>query len=479
MPFPTKRGAGAWRIVLLVVVVGTVAGAAVMDRGARRRPNVLLVSIDSLRADHVGAYGHPQDTTPTIDALARDGALFAWAITSAPWTIPAHATLLTGLPPEVHGVTSYVRRLAPDAVTLAEALRDAGWDTAAFVSGPTVSARYGFDQGFASFDESVVEQDHHKSPQGATSPGVIALVDGFLQRWSDDGRRQPFFVFLHLWDVHYDYAPPPPYDRMFDPGYVGDLTSENYIRNPRIHRGMDPRELDHVRALYDGEIRFTDDHLGRLIARLRELGVLDDTIVVVTSDHGDEFFEHGLKGHAVSVFDEVVHVPLVIRYPRRIPAGLRIDEQVRLMDVPATILGLANVPPPQGFAGAKLAERHRAVDLSGSLDRGRRDAVPVLPAFSQNLIAIRHESVRTRTAKLITVSTLGGDRKRRMLFDLAADPGERTNLARTQPAPAFAPLLQTALDAWHAETARQTDLSASLVPQPAQEERLRALGYVQ
>lgn len=478
MTGPAQRGAGAWRIVLLVVVF-VIAVAAALHSPGRARPNVLLVSIDSLRADHVGAYGHAKDTTPTIDALAHDGTLFEWAITSAPWTIPAHATLLTGLPPEVHRVTSYTRRLAPEAVTLAEVLRDSGWDTAAFVSGPTVSARYGFDQGFASFDESVAEQDQIKARQGATSPGVVALVDAFLSRWSDDARQRPFFVFLHLWDVHYDYVPPPPYDRMFDPGYEGDLTTEDYPNNPRIWRGMDARELDHVRALYDGEIRFTDHHLGRLVARLRELGVLDDTIVVVTSDHGDEFFEHGLKGHALSVFDEVLHVPLVIRYPRRVAAGRRIVEQVRLMDVPATILGLADVPAPQGFGAPGLAERHRATDLSSWLGRGARTAMPTLPAFSQNLVGVRHESLRTPTAKLITVTTPRDGKKRTLLFDLAADPGERTNLARAETAPPFGPLLQTTLEAWQAETARQTGLSTRSVPQPAQEERLRALGYVE
>lgn len=480
MSAPTGGGAGGGRIVLLVAVVA-VAWAAVARSPmlGPDRPNVLLVSIDSLRADHVGAYGHAKDTTPTIDALARDGALFAWAITSAPWTIPAHATLLTGLPPEVHRVTSYTRRLAPEAVTLAEVLRDSGWDTAAFVSGPTVSARYGFEQGFGSFDESVSEREQSEKRQSPTSPTVVSLVDAFLQSWSDDGRRRPFFVFLHLWDVHYDYAPPPPYDRMFDPDYQGDLTTENYMRNARIRRGMDARDLDHVRALYDGEIRLTDDHLGTLVERLREMGVLDDTIVVVTSDHGDEFFEHGLKGHAVSVFDEVLHVPLVIRFPGRVAAGLRVEQQVRLMDVPATILGLAGVRPPPGFGAPSLAERHRATDLSPALAPGSRTPVPVLPAFSQNTVGFRHESIRTPTAKLITVTKPRDGGKRTLLFDLAADPGERKNLVRAEPAPPFAALLQSTLEAWQAEAAREADRSVKNVPQPAQEERLRALGYVE
>jgi arylsulfatase A-like enzyme len=440
---------------------------------------VLLVSIDSLRADHLGSYGHRNDTSPTIDALAREGALFEAAISSAPWTIPAHATMLSGLPPEVHGVTSYRRRLAPEAITLAEVLRDAGYATAAFVSGPTVMAQHGFDQGFASYDESMVEPDRRKSARGQTSPGLVTLVDGFLHRWSDDGRRAPFFVFLHMWDVHYDYAPPPPYDRMFDPDYQGDMTADDFTRNTRITAKMDPRDLAHVRALYDGEIRCTDDHLGRIVATLRALDALDDTIVVVTADHGEEFFEHGLKGHGVALHDEVIRIPLVVRWPRRIAAGQRVSEQVRLGDLAPTILGLAGVPSPPGFAAPQLGEPNRALDVTSWITSRDAGACPALPAFSQTLIGLRHESVRTPTAKLIRRENPKSGKTRTMLYDLEADPREKTDLAPLEPRLAFAPALQAMLAEWRAETGRQTALSTKLVPARAQEERLRALGYVE
>ena len=247
----------------LAVVVASVAWAFAGARQQPRRataparPNVLLVSIDSLRADHLGSYGYERDTSPAIDALAREGVLFAQAIAPAPWTVPSHMTLLTGLPPEVHDVVSVRQKLSPDAVTLAEVLQGAGYDTAAFVSGPTVMAHFGFDHGFALYDESMVERRAKRAGSAVSSPGLVDLVSGWLGRWSDAGRRAPFFVFLHMWDVHYDYVPPPEYVERFDPGYAGDVDTRNFETSERLRRDMDPRDLQHVIALYDGEIRFT------------------------------------------------------------------------------------------------------------------------------------------------------------------------------------------------------------------------------
>ncbi len=471
-----------WRVLPLLVVAVVVLRAIVPGGGAPvARPNVLLVSIDSLRADHLGTYGYARDTSPTIDRLAREGVVFETAISSAPWTIPAHATMLTGLPPEVHGVVSWRHRLAPEALSLAEILQGAGYDTAAFVSGPTVMAQFGFDQGFALFDESMAEPDRERSSKGVTSPGLVALVDAHLDRWDAAGRAAPFFVFLHMWDVHFDYAPPAPYDRMFDPDYQGDLRADDFERNPRINPKMDPRDLEHVVALYDGEIRYTDDHLGRIVARLEALGVLDDTIVVVTSDHGDEFFEHGRKGHAKTLFDEVLHVPLVVRYPRRVAFGRRIEQQVRLMDVAPTIVGLAGVPVPESFGGPGLAAGHRYADLTPFL-AGRRTPppVPALPAFSANSVFIgKQQSLRTQEAKLIRLQRKNVDGVVTSLFDLVADPGERTNLANAKEPPPFAATLSRAHAGWRDDTGHQGSVALALEPTPKHQARLRALGYVQ
>jgi arylsulfatase A-like enzyme len=475
----------AIRICGLVAVAAAVlwALASAAERAQQgapsARPNVLLISIDSLRADHLGSYGYRRDTSPAIDALAREGVLFEHAISSAPWTVPAHMTLLTGLPPEVHGVTSVREKLSPDATSLAEVLQAAGYDTAAFVSGPTVMAQYGFDQGFASYDESMVERRQQHLGESVTSPGLTELVNGWLHRWRAAGARAPFFVFLHYWDVHYDYVPPAEYARRFDPDYAGDLDVRRFEGNPRLKASMDPRDLQHLIALYDAEIRFTDDHLARVVATLRALGVLDDTIVVVTADHGEEFFDHGQKGHAKTLYDEVLRVPLIVRYPRRVTFGQRVAAQVRLMDVAPTLLGLAGVPAPDGFAGGALSPDYRAADLTPYVAGRHRAPLPPLVAFSSNrwLRADQH-AVRTATAKLIRHDKPPPSRPAPVeLFDLTADPGEQANLADTSP-----PLLATLdslLARWRDEAGQQTKLAVDLRAVPQHEARLRALGYVE
>jgi arylsulfatase A-like enzyme len=470
----------------LAVVVASVAWAFAGARQQPRRataparPNVLLVSIDSLRADHLGSYGYARDTSPTIDALAREGVLFENAISPAPWTVPAHMTLLTGLPPEVHDVVSVRQKLSPDAVTLAEVLQGAGYETAAFVSGPTVMAHFGFDQGFALYDQSLVERQPKRAGGAVSSPGLVDLVSAWLDRWSEAGRRAPFFVFLHMWDVHYDYVPPREYVERFDPGYTGDVDTRNFETNERLRRDMDPRDLQHVVALYDGEIRFTDDHLARLVARLRALGVLDDTIVVVTSDHGEEFFEHGQKGHAKTLYDEVLHVPLVVRYPRRIASGQRIAAPVRLMDVAPTILGLADVPTPEGFGASELSPEHRFADLTPHVAGRHPQPVPALAAFSVNRwLGGRQSAVRTADAKLIRYDKPLPNHPHTEVFDLVRDSGEHANLFGTGAAQPFLATLDPLLVAWRADTGRQTKLALARKPTAQSEERLRALGYVQ
>lgn len=478
------RGGRAIRWCGLAAVVASCVAALATGRGlkfpAPVRPNVLLVSIDSLRADHLGAYGYGHDTSPAIDALARDGVLFEQAISPAPWTIPSHMTLLTGLSPEVHGVVSRRHRLSPDAITLAEVLRDAGYDTAAFVSGPTVMRRYGFDQGFGSYDESMVQEQSGRPGSVVTSPGLVERVGGYLEGWSAGGRKQPFFVFLHMWDVHYDYVPPAEYVSLFDPDYAGDLDATGFEGNPRLVTGMPSRDLQHLIALYDGEIRFTDDHLARIVARLREMGVLDDTVLIVTADHGDEFFEHGQKGHAKTLYDEVLRVPLVIRYPHGIAAGQRVAGQVRLMDVAPTVLGLAGVPQPAGFAGAKLAPEHRAVDLTAYVTGTSRPPLPALVAIGSNRwLGAQQHSVRTTRAKLIRNERAPPNASETELYDIEKDPGERRNLRGSAAEPALLSALAPKLDASLAD-ARAARLGAvELVPAPRHEARLRALGYVE
>ena len=424
--------AGLSGLGLLAIVSGAGAGvfagapeAPPPPDGAK--PNILLISIDSLRADHVHSYGYERETSPSMDALAQEGVLFRYTVAPTSWTLPAHVTMLTSLPPAYHKVTADLTRLDPEAVTLAEVLRAAGYETAAFVSGAYLRAEYGHRQGFDHFDDYSALPLAWNAHRQITSPDLLRLVTKWIDDWDRGGRRRPFFIFLHMWDVHYDYDPPSPYDRMFDPDYTGSITSENFEGNRAINPKMDPRDLEHIVALYDGEIRYTDEHLGRLFSFLRERGVFDDTVVTVTSDHGDEFFEHGKKGHRRTLYDEVLLVPLIMRYPKRIPAGKVVTDQVRLIDLAPTLLSLAGVDPPDSFGLARLDPEYAGRDLSAYW----REAEPPPPVPAYGQLSYQLGSVRTNDWKLIV--RLTGD-PRPELYNLREDPGEQNDLSDRQTA---------------------------------------------
>jgi arylsulfatase A-like enzyme len=470
MVMAVGAGAGA----ALAVALGTIWRA--QPPAAAGTPNIVLVSIDSLRSDHVHAYGYARETTPTIDQLARDGVLFQTVVSPTSWTLPAHLTMLTSLPPEEHGVVRDGMRLRNDATTLTEVLWQAGYATAGFVSAPYLDADYGFSQGFDYYDDyTIAKWDQFSSHHGITSPSLLRITSDWLEQWDARGRERPFFLFVHMWDVHYDYTPPPPYDSLFDPDYTGTVTGENYEFGSQVYLGMDPRDLQHIIALYDGEIRYTDLYLGKLVQRLRDLGVFDNTIVVVTADHGDEFFEHGHKGHRKTLYDESVLVPLVIRYPAKLPAGQRVESQVRLMDVGPTVLTLAGVARPPAYGWTASGGPNAAQDLTRIMDAEPGAAPTDLVAFG-NLVAdvpTPVASVRLRTAKLMR--PLDGSAGEEF-YDLVNDPGEQHNLS-DQERPVETPLRQE-LASWQGQWRSRDGLAQEVQLSEEHQERLRALGYL-
>jgi arylsulfatase A-like enzyme len=472
------------RVVASVGVGAAIIGAGVHATHARSvasstvtqpgGPNVLLISIDTLRPDHLGCYGYERPTSPALDALAAEGARFTTAVSPTSWTLPAHMTLLTALPPEVHGVIDDGLRLDASTVTLAEVLRARGYATAGFVSGPYLDAGYGFARGFDHYDDySAVRLSQPAVHRARTSPALFGVLDAWLEEWHvAPAPRKPFFVFLHMWDVHYDFNPPPPYDTLFDPTYTGDVDGEDFETGTQVYAGMPARDLEHVIALYDGEIRYTDEWVGRIVDALRRRGVLDETVTIVTSDHGEEFFEHGMKGHRNGLYDESIRVPLVIRHPTAIPPGTVVDRQVRLMDVAPTVLALTTTPPPPTFGLPQTAELYAARSLL-PLIQGTAPDQPSPPAFADLhphvQSAIRHESKKL-------IQTPFTDPKDH-LFDLQKDPNEQTNLATTDPQSKTA--LEQELAAWHAtaKIAAKTARAAAMTED--HKEALRALGYIE
>ena len=357
------RGGGrpAWPAAVAVLLAVAACGQPPRQpqAGSTGLRNVLLISIDSLRADRLGCYGHVRDTSPTLDRLAAEGVRFANALTPSSWTLPAHATMLTGVPQWRHGATTADGMIAADVPLLAEILREHGMHTAGFYSGPFLDPAFGFERGF---DTYVQCQEPETAAQAAGPLALRAshqdttnpIVEAAVRRWAEAGVEEPFFAFVHMWDVHYDYIPPDRYVAMFDPDYRGRFDGRDIV-GTGFPLDLRPRDLAHLLARYDGEIRWTDDTIASMLRTLASAGLLDDTLVVVTADHGDEFLEHGGKGHQATLYDEVVHGPLIVWAPGALPAGHVVAQPVTLADVTPTILDVLGIRPPADLTGRSLA----------------------------------------------------------------------------------------------------------------------------
>ena len=384
-------------------------------------PNIILVSIDSLRPDHLGCYGYPHPTSPTIDRLAADGVRFETAISTTSWTLPAHAAMFTGLFDSTHGLVDNGLRLKDQHTTLAEALAQAGYRTAGFFGGPYLHPAFGLAQGFETYQSCMTQipdelpdealRNESRARMGAshadvTGPRTEQEVERWLQATDDDDR--PFFLFLHLWDVHYDFIAPQEYVLMFDPDYEGDLDGVGFMQNPRIVRGMDRRDRKHLLALYDAEIRFTDDSLGRILDGLEARGELEDTLVVITADHGEEFLDHGGKGHQHTLYDELIRVPMIFSWPGRFEPAV-VEDQVRTVDIMPTLLSVAGLRRQPKMQGRSLLP----LLTGGSLEPA--------DAFSELLVDGRSfRALRTLEWKWVDPGE-----GLPAAFDLTEDPNER------------------------------------------------------
>ena len=283
------------------------------------KPSILLVSIDTLRADHVGCFGDRNAATPNLDRWAAEGVLFEHAATPVPITLPAHATLLTGRLPHRHGLRDNgIYRLPEDVPTLAEGLVGAGYATAAVVGAVVLDRQYGIARGFQRYDDAIGGERSlaiAERPAGAVTDAALRAARGL---------QSPYFLFVHYYDPHAAYAPPPPFD-------------ERFRSRP-----------------YDGEVAYVDEQLGRLRTGLEALGLLRDTVVVLTADHGEGLGEHGEEAHGVFLYQSTLHVPLVVAAPGRWPAGRRVASPVSLADVTPTLLELAGATIPGDSDGRSL-----------------------------------------------------------------------------------------------------------------------------
>ena len=366
---------------------------------------VVLVVIDTLRADHVTMSGYARDTTPYLAELAAHGIVFERAYANASWTRPSMASLWTSRLPGAHGCVGRAGRLADDAVTLPEVLRDAGWDTRGLVANGNVERVFGFAQGFASY----------RFVKGR--PLQPYADAAFLDRaWSEllaGLAAPPFLVYLHLVDPHDPYLPHPEHD--YATGDVGSFDGTALSLDPYRVRAPSEPNRRRVIDLYDGEIAFADAQLRRLLGRLRGSGLLDAAWIVVTSDHGEGLWDHGDQGHAWQVYEEQVRVPLLIVPPGGLAEGRRVTEPFPLVDLAPTLLELNGLAPCASFDG-----RSWVPFLLG------REAAPERPiVIEEEVDHVKLAAVVSGRHKLIADLYRGTQR----VFDLERNPGEDPSLA--------------------------------------------------
>jgi arylsulfatase A-like enzyme/Flp pilus assembly protein TadD len=393
-------------------------------RAAPKGPNLLLVTIDTLRADHVGAYGAVDAQTPVMDRLAAEGTRFATAISSAPLTLPSHASILTGLYPPRHGVRyNGISRLPPSFDTMTERLRDAGYATGAVIGAYVLAGKFGLDQGFEYYDdETRLQGDSAQRPASE----VTALALDWLER-----AERPFFLWVHYYDPHEGYTPPEPF-------------ATRFAGRP-----------------YDGEIAYADSELGRLVDDLSARGELDRTLVVLTSDHGESLGEHDELTHSYTLYDAVLAVPLIFSGPG-VPAKRLVEGVVSLVDVAPTLYSLLGIAPVGGLDGVDLSPL-----WSGSSDPSDRFA------FAETLTTrLEHGwsplfAIRTRQHHYVRAP-------RPELYEVASDPAQVRNRIEIEPAP-------PEVGALDAEITRILADQVSHPYQSADDEtrdQLRALGYL-
>jgi arylsulfatase A-like enzyme len=451
--------------------------------------NVILISLDTLRADHLGCYGYPRDTSPAIDAFAEDSVLFKLAVSQAPDTLPSHVSVFTSLIPSHHRIFHTLKiSISEDADTMASLLKERGYRTISFNNGGMVSAVYGMDHGFDLY-HSFKGFDHVMESK------FVTIVDA-AEKWLDGRGEEKFFLFLHTYEPHYPYIPELKYMEPFRKEYHGLLETKELpvtaqelhdilvkqrkqypgIENHHILRTKDMEcvriellrlinhsslpvnedDLQHIIDTYDAEILSLDDAFADLMQYLKEKGIYEEAMIIVISDHGEEFNEHGMIGrHSHTLFDELLNTVLIIKFPYMDFAGTVVEQQVRNIDILPTLLDVLGKPPMDHFQGVSLIDLIRGV--------GGEE----LPAVGQRLLVedmTFSNAIRTRKWKLY-------DSK---LFDLENDPSELKDVSSEYPE--VMKILSQKLDEILASS--ETQISGRTIELDEEtKEQLEALGY--
>ncbi len=440
----------ALAMVLVIVAIFSLVGEA----PGGDRSSVLFIIIDTVRADHIGCFGYERNTSPNIDKFSRESVFFKNAISPAPWTTPAVASMFTAQHPRVLGYENEVVVLEDQFVSLPEIFKDNGFTTHGIIAHLYIAKELGFGQGFDSYDEENAKGHGHVS-----SPSVTDKAISFMREHKDE----KFFLFVHYFDPHCDYILHKPYD--FYPDYEGSVESGEPIEELREKAPqMSEQDVAYLNALYDSEIRFTDEHLGRLLTWLRDEDLYDDALIVIVADHGEEFLERGDHwiGHTKTVYQELIHVPLMIKLPHQ-AEGRIVEDWVTLVDLMPTVVDYAGLEVPDGYV-----HDGDVIDLEGSQQPETR------PIFSETMRWGTMRSVIQDNWKLTYDQTTNTT----TLFNLADDPGETVSLVKEKGA-LVRSMLRTLID-WESDMRASRWNVRRRHPSLTRDqlEQLKSLGYI-
>ena len=426
---------------------------------AAGRPNVLLVVLDATRASDLSLYGYPRPTTPDLERFAERAVVYDRAIATSCWSLPCHASIFTGLYPSAHGADDQRQFLDPRHPTMAGILADAGYRTIALCEKRDVGPHTGMDRGFQHFDHG--RRDRRAMLLRRLENGFGRLTgtrDAGLARTSRKLRsllprlavaREPFFLFVSTVESHIPYRPPRRYDT-FRPDGVSRRQAARVNQDRWAYMSgrvpMRDDDFETLRALYDAGIRYADAGLGRIVEQLERLRLLDDTLVIVTADHGENLGEHGLMAHGYCLYDTVVHVPLLVHYPRGVASPGRVSHQVQGVDLLPTVLSLTGVQAPSSLA-------LRGHDLLSSARHPfaiAEQARPDMATFHRRFpeADLRHHDRELRMVRTDDAKFIWSSDGRHELYDLRADPGETRDLVRERPQQAGE--LASLLERWYA-----------------------------
>jgi len=450
-------------IILFVSLTGIFGLLKYLER--TQQPNVILITLDALRQDHLGCYGYKRNTSPTIDELAKEGVIFTEAISQCSHTAASVTSLITSTYPNIHNVKDWGYQLNPDIhlYTLPEILRLHGYKTALISDQLALSLIKGLERDFDTY------YTIWTSTFGPHGKKIINITDWAMD-WIKNNKNKKFFLWLYYLDPHGPYSPPPPYNKMFQNDEYYNIKQSIPISDdmhrqtvfgkiPKYLAVNDITEVDYYISQYDGEIRYVDSQIGRLVEELKKLCLNKKTIIIITSDHGEGMGEHNLFfGHGILLYDELIKIPLIIKLNKNAQQDKEVDAQVRSIDIVPTILDILSIKKYDSMQGTSLLP----------LIMNKKNNVP-LYAYSEHL---NRKAIRTKEWKLI----YDENNKQYELYSLKDDPRELNNLVPLEKEQFV--LLKQKLDDF-SKQGKPAGVNAGFILDKDAKERLRSLGYVQ